>query len=125
VSHRFFFSTEKRKLVIRFTSKVEKPINTECVKQLRKRTITEFMDSKIGRYEKILKKHGITLSKEKLLELIDSIDQLAECFLNFAENSREDKRARRNKGSTSKQQHPSSLMRFLRMDDVLKLFSSS
>ena len=59
------------------------------------------MNSQIERYEKILKKHGITnLSKKELLELIDLIDQLADCFLNFEENLNKDECVRKNKRST-------------------------
>jgi len=83
------------------------------------------MDSQIDKYEKILKKHGITLSKEEILELIELIDQLAECFLNFEENLREDKLVRKNRRPTSGNQYSGEMMRFLRIEDVFNIFSST
>ena len=83
------------------------------------------MISRIENYEKILKKHGITLSKEELLKLIDLVDQLAECFLNFEENLRQVKCSSKTKKPISKNQYSGGAMRFLRIEDVLKIFSST
>lgn len=84
------------------------------------------MNSRVERYEKILKKHGVTLPKEKLLELIDSIDQLAECFLNFEKNFNEQKSGKMSRKSTSQNQYPDgSAMKFLRIEDILHIFSST
>jgi len=77
------------------------------------------MDHKIEQYKKILKKYGIVLCKEELFEMAQSIDQLAECFLDFERKKRVKESA---KQSISEEQYPNTTMQFLRVEDVVSIF---